>query len=121
MLVDRYVASNAAYGAARLHQDAGGEFVAWVRALEIERFGVPVPDRQLLLAVPRRASPPSGRRTASAPRPAANATPTSPTPGCRPAPAAVYAQLAARSLAVAVDGGRRRRRTSERWRATRAG
>jgi dTMP kinase len=53
LLVDRYVASNAAYGAARLHQDAAGEFVAWVRALEIERFGLPVPDHQLLLAVPR--------------------------------------------------------------------
>jgi dTMP kinase len=53
VLVDRYVASNAAYGAARLHQDAAGEFVAWVRALEVERFGVPVPDRQLLLDVPQ--------------------------------------------------------------------
>ena len=54
VLVDRYVASNAAYGAARLHQGAAGEFVAWVRELEIDRFGVPVPDRQLLLAVPQR-------------------------------------------------------------------
>ncbi len=53
VLVDRYVASNAAYGAARLHQDAGGEFVAWVRELEVDRFGLPVPDRHLLLAVPR--------------------------------------------------------------------
>jgi dTMP kinase len=53
VLVDRYVASNAAYGAARLHQDARGEFVAWVRELEVDRFGVPVPDRHLLLAVPR--------------------------------------------------------------------
>ncbi|MHA6792918.1 dTMP kinase [Pseudonocardia bannensis] len=52
VLVDRYVASNAAYCAARLEQDAGGEIVGWVRALEIERFGIPVPDRQLLLAVP---------------------------------------------------------------------
>jgi dTMP kinase len=52
VLADRYVASNAAYGAARLSQDAGGEFVSWVRALEVERFGVPVPDRQLLLDVP---------------------------------------------------------------------
>ena len=52
VLVDRYVASNAAYGAARLHQDAGGEFVGWVRELEIERFGLPVPDTQLLLRVP---------------------------------------------------------------------
>jgi dTMP kinase len=53
VLVDRYVASNAAYGAARLHQDAAGEFVTWVRALEVERFALPLPDRQLLLAVPR--------------------------------------------------------------------
>jgi len=53
VLVDRYVASNAAYGAARLHQEAGGEFVAWVRDLEVDRFGVPVPDRHLLLDVPR--------------------------------------------------------------------
>ena len=52
VLVDRYVASNAAYGAARLHQDAGGEFVGWVRELEIDRFGLPVPDAQLLLRVP---------------------------------------------------------------------
>jgi dTMP kinase len=53
VLVDRYVASNAAYNAARLHQDVGGEIVGWVRELEVERFGVPVPDHQLLLAVPR--------------------------------------------------------------------
>jgi dTMP kinase len=53
VLVDRYVASNAAYGAARLYQGAGGEFVEWVRELELERFGIPVPDLQLLLRVPR--------------------------------------------------------------------
>lgn len=52
VLLDRYVASNAAYGAARLHQDARGTFVAWVRAIEIERFGLPVPDVHLLLRVP---------------------------------------------------------------------
>lgn len=52
LLCDRYVASNAAYGAARLHQDAAGDFVAWIRELEIDRFGVPVPDVQLLLRVP---------------------------------------------------------------------
>jgi dTMP kinase len=52
VLIDRYVASNAAYGAARLHQGAGGEFVSWLWQLEIERFGVPVPDIQLLLRVP---------------------------------------------------------------------
>lgn len=53
LLLDRYVASNAAYGAARLHQDGAGEFVSWVRALEIDRLGLPVPDVQLLLRVPR--------------------------------------------------------------------
>lgn len=51
VLLDRYVASNAAYGAARLRQDARGDFVAWVRELEIDRFGVPVPDLQILLRV----------------------------------------------------------------------
>lgn len=53
VLLDRYVASNAAYGAARLRQDAGGEFVEWVHDLEVGRFGLPLPDLQLLLRVPR--------------------------------------------------------------------
>jgi dTMP kinase len=52
VLLDRYVASNAAYGAARLRQGADGEFVSWVRSLEIERLKLPAPDRQLLLRVP---------------------------------------------------------------------
>lgn len=52
VLLDRYVASNAAYGAARLHESADGAFVEWVRTLEVDRFGVPVPDLQLLLRVP---------------------------------------------------------------------
>jgi dTMP kinase len=52
VLLDRYIASNAAYGAARLHEDAEGPFVKWVRGLEVDRFGVPVPDVQLLLRVP---------------------------------------------------------------------
>jgi dTMP kinase len=52
VLLDRYVASNAAYNAARLHEDADGAFVEWVRALEVGSFGVPVPDVQLLLRVP---------------------------------------------------------------------
>lgn len=52
VLVDRYVASNAAYGAARLHQDARGEFVGWLHDLEFGRFAVPVPDHHLLLAPP---------------------------------------------------------------------
>ena len=52
VLLDRYVASNAAYGAARLREDAAGPFVEWVRELEVDRFEVPVPDVQLLLRVP---------------------------------------------------------------------
>jgi dTMP kinase len=52
VLLDRYIASNAAYGAARLHQDARGEFAQWVHDLEIDRFGLRVPDAQLLLRVP---------------------------------------------------------------------
>lgn len=52
VLFDRYVASNAAFGAARLHQNARGEFVAWVRAVELDRFSVPAPDVHLLLRVP---------------------------------------------------------------------
>lgn len=51
LLLDRYVASNAAYGAARLHEDARGEFVEWVRAMEIDRLGLPVPSAHLLLRV----------------------------------------------------------------------
>jgi dTMP kinase len=51
VLLDRYVTSNAAYGSARLGgPDRPTDFPDWVRALEIDRFGVPVPDRQILLA-----------------------------------------------------------------------
>ncbi|OZD09054.1 thymidylate kinase [Rhodococcus sp. 06-235-1A] len=52
VLLDRYVASNAAYTAARLEQSADGDAVEWIRTLEFERFGVPVPDVQILLDVP---------------------------------------------------------------------
>ena len=52
VILDRYVASNAAYSAARLHQDATGEVVEWVRRLEYERLHMPAPDWQVLLDVP---------------------------------------------------------------------
>lgn len=52
VILDRYVASNAAYSAARLHQDVDGEMVAWVGELEYGRFGLPRPDHQILLDVP---------------------------------------------------------------------
>lgn len=47
LLLDRYVASNAAYSAARLRDDA---VVDWVHDLEFGRLGLPVPDLQVLLA-----------------------------------------------------------------------
>lgn len=52
VILDRYVASNAAYSAARLHQGADGEVVEWVRGLEYGRLELPRPDWQILLAVP---------------------------------------------------------------------
>lgn len=52
VILDRYVASNAAYSAARLHQGADGDVVAWVRQLKFDRLKLPVPDWQILLAVP---------------------------------------------------------------------
>jgi dTMP kinase len=51
LILDRYVASNAAYSAARLHQDATGEVVGWVRRLEFDRLRLAVPDWQVLLDV----------------------------------------------------------------------
>ncbi len=51
VILDRYVASNAAYSAARLHQDADGDMVSWVGELEYGRLGLPTPDRQILLDV----------------------------------------------------------------------
>ena len=52
LILDRYVASNAAYSAARLHEDAAGEVVEWVRRLEYGRLHMPAPDLQVLLDVP---------------------------------------------------------------------
>lgn len=47
VLLDRYVASNAAYSAARLGDDA---VMDWVHDLEFGRLGLPAPDLQVLLA-----------------------------------------------------------------------
>ena len=52
VILDRYVASNAAYSAARLHQGPDGEVVDWVRSLEYDRLCLPAADAQVLLAVP---------------------------------------------------------------------
>ena len=52
VILDRYVASNAAYSAARLHQDVDGEVVGWVHDLEYRRLELPAPHVQVLLDVP---------------------------------------------------------------------
>ncbi|KAA0917040.1 dTMP kinase [Dietzia sp. ANT_WB102] len=52
VLLDRYVASNAAYTAARLGPGREEEVVEWIGELEFERLGLPVPDLQLLLDTP---------------------------------------------------------------------
>ncbi|ONM46116.1 dTMP kinase [Nocardia donostiensis] len=62
VILDRYVASNAAYSAARLEQPADGEIVAWVGGLEFGRFALPVPRVQLLLDVPTEVAVARARR-----------------------------------------------------------
>lgn len=52
VLLDRYVASNAAYTGARLGPDREAEVVAWIGDLEYDRLGLPEPDLQLLLDTP---------------------------------------------------------------------
>jgi len=64
VILDRYVASNAAYSTARLHQDAGGEVVGWVYQIEYQRLQLPVPDWQVLLGVPAELADQRARRRA---------------------------------------------------------
>ena len=52
VLLDRYVASNAAYTAARLGAERADEAVEWIGELEFGRLGLPVPDLQVLLDTP---------------------------------------------------------------------
>lgn len=49
LLLDRYVASNAAYTAARTGDDAA---IEWVGELEFSRLGLPRPDLHVLVATP---------------------------------------------------------------------
>ncbi|MEJ9077669.1 dTMP kinase [Gordonia malaquae] len=72
VICDRYVASNAAYSAARLgEQIESSSVVDWVSDLEFGRFRVPVPDHQLLLGVPPEVAMAraSGRAASDADRP----------------------------------------------------
>ncbi len=52
VLLDRYVASNAAYTAARLGPDREAEAFGWIGDLEFGRLHMPVPDLQILLDTP---------------------------------------------------------------------
>ncbi|SQG64176.1 thymidylate kinase [Corynebacterium renale] len=50
LLCDRYVASNAAYSMARLHDlDPNGAIATWTKDVEFTELGLPVPDLQVLL------------------------------------------------------------------------
>ncbi|MFC4125407.1 dTMP kinase [Nocardia rhizosphaerae] len=49
VILDRWVASNAAYSAARAEQDADGEIVGWVGDLEFGRLALPVPELTVLI------------------------------------------------------------------------
>jgi dTMP kinase len=62
VLLDRYVASNVAYNAARTDQSADGEMAAWVAELEFGRFELPVPDAHVFLAVPAELAAERARR-----------------------------------------------------------
>ena len=52
VLLDRYVASNAAYTAARLGPGREAEVIRWIGELEFDRLGLPLPDLQILLDTP---------------------------------------------------------------------
>ncbi|MGO4614861.1 dTMP kinase [Nocardia sp. 2YAB30] len=62
VILDRYVASNAAYSAARLRQSADDEIVGWVGELEFGRFDLPAATLQVLLDVPTEVAAERARR-----------------------------------------------------------
>ena len=123
VILDRYVASNAAYSAARLHQGVDGEVVTWVRDAGVR----PLRHARARLAGAARGArpswPPNGPQRRAEAEPTAPATPTSATTVCSAGPATAYAALAAADWGgrwvVAgpdVDRGRSRAR---RWLADR--
>jgi dTMP kinase len=52
VIIDRYVASNAAYGAARLPPAERADFPSWIAELELGTLALPAPDLQVLLRIP---------------------------------------------------------------------
>ncbi|MEV6359799.1 dTMP kinase [Nocardia asteroides] len=62
VVLDRWVASNAAYSAARSAQDADGEIVSWVGDLEYGRLALPAPDLTVLIDIPAEVAAERARR-----------------------------------------------------------
>jgi len=62
VILDRWVASNAAYSAARAEQDADGEIVSWVGDLEFGRLALPTPDLTVLIDIPTEVAAERARR-----------------------------------------------------------
>ncbi|GEM35409.1 dTMP kinase [Nocardia neocaledoniensis NBRC 108232] len=62
VILDRWVASNAAYSAARAAQDADGEIVGWVGDLEYGRLRLPEPDLTVLIDIPTEVAAERARR-----------------------------------------------------------
>jgi dTMP kinase len=85
LILDRYVASNAAYAGATA-PGADGDVVAWVRELEYGRLHLPAPDWQVPLDVPGRTRVPTGPSTGQHGAQTERKTPTSDTT-CSGAPA----------------------------------
>lgn len=96
LILDRYISSNAAYGSARLGAPVvPTDFPDWVRELEVERFGLPVPDAQILLATSTALAAERARSRADADTERALDTFES-DGGLQNRTAAMYAELAAR-------------------------
>jgi len=100
VLADRYVGSNLAHQGARVGPAQREEFLAWVRHLEYEVFGLPREDLVIYLRVPVEES---SRRTAARGHRLARDIQES-DPGHLQAAAVVYDLLAAQPAWVLVEG-----------------
>jgi dTMP kinase len=52
VVFDRYIASNMAYQAAQVPADEARDLMAWIARLEVDQFGLPVPDLSVYLDTP---------------------------------------------------------------------
>ena len=118
VILDRYVASNAAYSAARLHQDAAGEVVGVGAAnSNTSGSGCLRPDWQVLLDVSAELAGQRARsRAETEPGRARDAYERD--DELQQRTGAVYAESGRRGLGRALAGGRRRRRSGRGWRPT---